>query len=74
MLIGKARTGLESSARIDPAERESFSWVPHLFRPQTYEIDRPRREIGEREQIQPIVLEDSSERRRVSGPQEMKIA
>ena len=56
------------------AERERLAGVAGGVRAAARQVQQPRGERGERQQIEPVVLEHGFERPRIAAPHELKIA
>ena len=68
------RALVEARARVDAAERQRFARIARGGGAHLQQMQQPRRQARERQQIEPVVLENRGERPRVAGADELKIA
>src|SRR6266850_75731 len=73
MAIRSARARLAAGARIDMAEGERLLRVACGLGAYARQMQQPRRERRERQQVEPVVLEDGRDRPGISGANEAKI-
>ena len=71
---GVARAIVVAGARVDAAERDRFARIARGFRPGARQVEQPRRQRRQRQEIAAIVLENGGQRVGVARPHEMEIA
>jgi hypothetical protein len=72
-VIRGARAGVESAASVDAAERQGLLCIDGRFRALPDQVQEASCQAGERQQVEPVVLEDRSQRSGVAGADELKI-
>ena len=72
-LIRLARARVEPAACVDAAERQGLLRVGGGLRPLSDQMQETRRQAGEREQVEPVVLEDRRQRPGVAGADKLKV-
>src|SRR2546425_1221117 len=72
--MGGKRGAVEARAPVNAAERQRLARVFGRVRTRSHEVEEPRRETRERQQVQAVVLEYRGKRPRIAGPHEPEIA
>ena len=69
-----ARTRIEPGARVQVAERERFARVASVVRAVPRQVQQPRGQRCQRQQIESVVLDHRDERTRIAGTDELEVA
>ena len=73
-LVRADRALLGAGPRVDMAERQGLARVLGVVGPAAHGLEQPRREAGERDEIEAVVFEDAGERLRVARSDELEVA